>query len=162
MKSTRLRPSLRASGSGGLTGWAVLFFCLVGKGGPDEHLPSTARIHRRTRLRTPSCLRIAVTWFFTVDSARLSSRHIIGLGRDRGLRPIALRRQHGLESQLFGGKEQYAASGHGLLGVLGTPGPAESDPRGGTCPARPEPVKARSGHARHGAIRPPKARQPTH
>jgi putative ABC transport system substrate-binding protein len=30
---------------------AVLFFCLVGTGGADEHLPSTARIHRYTRRR---------------------------------------------------------------------------------------------------------------
>jgi hypothetical protein len=35
----------------GLTGLAVLFFCLVGTGGPDEHLPSTARIHRWARRR---------------------------------------------------------------------------------------------------------------
>jgi len=32
-----------ASGSGGLTACAVLFFASTG--GPDEHLPSTARIH---------------------------------------------------------------------------------------------------------------------
>jgi hypothetical protein len=30
---------------------AVLFFCLVDTGGPDEHLPSTLRIYRWTRRR---------------------------------------------------------------------------------------------------------------